>query len=315
MTCYYPLTGYRTKEPNENGKYPIVWGYQEAQLDDEITCCCGRCLGCLIDKSQDWAIRGVHESNLHEQNSFITLTYDEEHLPLDKSLHRSEFNQFLERLRYWLELNQPETKFLYLGCGEYGEQGRAHFHSALFGFQFPDLQAHQGNGKDMLYTSEILTQIWGKGFCTVGEVTRESVAYIARYTLKKQSLAMNDRLKKGRELINPMTGEITTAEEILYSEINKEMQFSSRNPALGKNWFLKYGNDCRKGFITLKGRKHPIPTYYEKLMDKYWGPVEYDEYFAQKKLAMNPNNPENKTERLRVREEVKKRKMAHFTRM
>jgi hypothetical protein len=55
---------------------------------------CGQCIGCRLEYSRQWAMRCHHEASLHIFNSFITLTYDPEHLPQDGSLkHLKEFNQ------------------------------------------------------------------------------------------------------------------------------------------------------------------------------------------------------------------------------
>jgi hypothetical protein len=47
---------------------------------------CGRCIGCRLEYSRQWAMRCHHEASLHTFNSFITLTYDPENLPQDGSL-------------------------------------------------------------------------------------------------------------------------------------------------------------------------------------------------------------------------------------
>ena len=41
---------------------------------------CGRCIGCRLDRSKQWAIRLMHEAQQHNKNSFITLTLNEQTL-------------------------------------------------------------------------------------------------------------------------------------------------------------------------------------------------------------------------------------------
>ena len=51
-----------------------------------LTLPCGQCVNCRLNRSQEWAIRCVHEASLHSQNSFITLTYNNDNLPANGSL-------------------------------------------------------------------------------------------------------------------------------------------------------------------------------------------------------------------------------------
>lgn len=110
MPCYSPLKGWRDAETNQL-IFKAVPGAREAEV------ACGSCLGCRLDRSRDWAIRIVHESQLHELgngNSFVTLTYrdpidcDQEqlnkglHIPDDWSLHKEHFQKFMKRLRFFL---------------------------------------------------------------------------------------------------------------------------------------------------------------------------------------------------------------------
>ena len=129
-------------------------------------------------------MRCVHESQLHDNNCFVTLTYDNDHLPPDGSLKKEDFQKFMKRLRR----RYPDQKPRYYMCGEYGDQNdRPHYHMCLFNFNFPDKQkwsAGSQSGFDQ-YVSEELNEIWGKGYCVIGEVTYESAAYVARYVYKK----------------------------------------------------------------------------------------------------------------------------------
>ena len=52
---------------------------------------CGRCIGCRIAKRKEWSLRMLHELTYHPQSSFITLTYDDYHLPTDNSLKKRQF--------------------------------------------------------------------------------------------------------------------------------------------------------------------------------------------------------------------------------
>lgn len=145
MSCFYPLDGWRSREPNQNGKFPIVFDRKAAQLDSPLKIACGRCIGCRLEYSRNWAIRCMHESSLYDDNCFITLTYDDDHLPENGDLLYSDFQNFMKRLR---KRYSPRIIRFYM-CAEYGSPppddlwnnlGRPHYHALLFNLDFPDKQ-------------------------------------------------------------------------------------------------------------------------------------------------------------------------------
>ena len=80
MTCYHPLTAYIDLDcKTENGKKKIVFSTPKGLSQyEEIKLPCGKCIGCRLERSRQWAVRAVLEALLHEHNCFITLTYDDE---------------------------------------------------------------------------------------------------------------------------------------------------------------------------------------------------------------------------------------------
>ena len=121
---------------------------------------------------------------MHAHNAFITLTYAPEHYPKDGKLKYLDFQLFMKRLR---KHYGKDTGFFM--CGEYGEEtGRAHYHACLFGLDFEDKKPERENQPgDQIWSSEILTKIWGLGHTELGSVTQKSAGYVARYILKKQN--------------------------------------------------------------------------------------------------------------------------------
>ena len=156
MPCYYPLHGYRAKVKEPSGKRKIVFNPKYGIQDETVDIPCGQCIGCKLERSKNWAIRCVHEASLHQDNSFITLTYNDEYLPENGQLVKKDYQDFMKRLR------KQHGKVRYYYCGEYGNQydedgeqitktyivngkekqvptiGRPHFHACLFGMDFPD---------------------------------------------------------------------------------------------------------------------------------------------------------------------------------
>lgn len=68
---------------------------------------CGKCEICRTEKSKEWATKAWCEGQMWENSCFITLTYDNEHLPEDRKLHRTHIQKFWKDLRYHL---YKETK-------------------------------------------------------------------------------------------------------------------------------------------------------------------------------------------------------------
>lgn len=206
--------------------------------DDFLRIPCGKCPSCCKQYAKEWSLRLMLESLYHDQMCFVTLTYDEAHLPKNPS--RKEMSLFMKYLR-----NRFGSKIRFFGCGERGEENhRFHMHIILFGVDFPDKKLiHYNDLKQPLYSSEILSSIWKKGLCSIGEVTPESCAYVARYSLKKR---------------------------IEGSHGNGEFLLGSRRPGIGSQFF-----DDKKDIIylsdTVSAPGFPsvsVPRYFDKLMEK-----------------------------------------------
>jgi len=204
----------------------------------------------------------MHEAQMHKGNSFITLTYAPEHLPEDYSIHKTELQKFIKRLR-----KNTGKELRYFACGEYGDsKGRPHYHAIIFGYDFPDRYIHtKTKNGDILYRSPMLEKCWKYGHSLIGEVTFQSAAYVARYVMKKRK-GKPDEVdpKTGKTnaeyymLQNDETGEVTT--------IEPEFCLMSRRPGLGKTWLDKYKSDTNKDYITMNGNKMSLPKYYDNIL-------------------------------------------------
>lgn len=248
MPCFYPITAYRSAAgPNKNGKWPLVFNVTGGYRDLEVKIPCGRCIGCRLEYSRQWAIRCVHEAQLHDRNSFITLTYNDENLPKNGSLVKEHFQLFMKRLRK--ELDKYDIKIRYYHCGEYGERlQRPHYHAIIFGYDFPDRRLFKVKQGIRLYRSDLLERLWPYGFSTVGDVTFESAAYVARYVLKK------------------ITGD--KAEEH-YGGKQPEYTTMSRRPGIGHDWLMRYRDDVyNHDYVVMRNNiKCRPPKYYDAIYD------------------------------------------------
>ncbi|AXL14575.1 replication initiator protein [Microviridae sp.] len=297
MPCYKPLTGWQREELNENGKRPLVFNQPKSDEYREMKIACGRCIGCRLEYSRQWAMRITHEQQLHEDNAFITLTYDPEHLPKNGNLEKRDWQLFLKKFRK--QLSPKRIRFFM--CGEYGGQaelgrkfGRPHFHAIIFGW-YPeknDIKPVKRTGSgEILYDSKFLNKIWGKGFVSVGNVTFESAGYVARYVTKK----ITGDLKEDHYTdIDFATGEMINVEP--------EFTLSSRRPGIGGNWLKKYKKDLEKGYVTVRGKKMNAAKFYDRKMEEI-DPYQMDD-IKQKREIRALENQETE-ERLAVKERKK----------
>lgn len=300
MPCYHPLKGYRSKIVNPSGKRSIVFNKNEGYADRPVELPCGQCMGCRLQRSKQWAIRMLHEAKMHDQNCFVTLTYDEDHLPKDGTLVVSDFQNFLKRLReqkrYEETKNkQPHSPIRFFHCGEYGETyARPHYHACLFNYDFPDKVAYKKVNGNQYYTSQTLERLWGKGITMIGAVTYESAAYVARYITKKVT---GERAQWFYSEIDETTGEIIR-------EIKPEYVTMSRRPGIGKTWFEKYKNDViPHDHVIINGKKQKTPKFYLKQIElenqKAFIKIKYERMVGKQK-----HKDEMTTERLLVKEDI-----------
>lgn len=248
MPCYRPIPAWQGEKGGAVRLLPPV-GTATMQLP------CGKCIGCRKRRAKEWAVRAMHESKFHEFNSFITLTYDDDHLPDDGSLSPRDFTLFLKKFRKRMawDPNIYGKRMRYLACGEYGDNThRPHYHALMFGVGFGDKVAV---GKE-LFDSSTLRQIWGKGHVSVGSVTPRSCMYVASYSVKKLGVSQYVS-KDGVVLVDPF------------------LRVSTR-PGIGMRWLEKYATDTRHGHVVTTGDKNAVPRYYQRKL-KEIDPSLYEE--------------------------------------
>jgi len=286
MGCSYPIHGYRKRVPEASGKFKMTINPAEGNTAYPMTVPCGRCTRCRLEKSRQWATRCIHEAKMHKNNCFITLTYDNEHLPKGKTLKKRDFQLFIKRLR-----KKHGKGIRYYHCGEYGDRTqRPHYHACLFGFDFKDKKAW----KDNLYTSRTLEQLWPMGFSTIGNVTFESAAYVARYILKKQ---YGTKAIEHYNVINKSTGEIINEREPEYTTM-------SRRPGIGATFYEKYKDQIeRTGEIVINEKRIRTPRFYDLRIEKN-NPEAYKKIKTKRKKQEIKNKVDNTPERLIVKENV-----------
>lgn len=256
---------------------------------------CGGCLSCRVSKSREWAVRCMHEASMHESNSFITLTYDNEFLPVDGSLNYRDWQLFAKRLR-------KSMPFRFFMVGEYGEKTwRPHYHALLFGVDFPDKVYHSKSPTGhALWVSEFLDSCWGKGFCNIGAVTYESAGYLTRYSLKKVT---GDKAWEHYRRFDPENGEVWW--------LRPEFAQMSRKPGIGATWLEKYGatDVFPHDRVVIDGKELPVPRYYDKQLEKL-DVARLEENKYQREVKAERFLEHTYPDRLAVRDTVLKAKMS-----
>ncbi|WNK12556.1 MAG: replication initiator protein [Microvirus sp.] len=241
MPCYHPLPGWYAKERNEGtGKRGIVFNLAAGFKDRPVSVPCGKCIGCQLERARQWAMRCVHEASLYEHNCFVTLTYDDAHLPAGGTLVPEHFVNFMKRLRFQFG---PGIRFFH--CGEYGSKlERPHHHALLFNFDFDDKRRLLvGSGKDALYESASLGRLWPHGFTSIGECSFESAGYIARYSMKKFNGSSRAAHYQGR--------------------LPEYLTMSNR-PGIGRRWIEKfYRSVYARDECVVNGHPCKPPRYYD----------------------------------------------------
>lgn len=275
MACYHPLTA--IINPNcttINGKkslkiVPPLFDTSKVPEDLVMKIPCGQCIGCRMEYSRQWANRCMLELQYHDSAYFVTLTYDDKHIPksyypdpdtgeafTSLTLNKRDFQLFMKRLRKRFS----DDKIRFFMSGEYGTNTfRPHYHAILFGLHLDDLKLYKQSPQGFAYyNSESLQKCWSDpdtgdplGFAVVAEVTWETCAYTARYVMKK----------------------LTGKEAQFYSDFNIQPEFTlmSRKPGIARQYYEDHPDLYEHEFINVAtdkgGKKFRPPRYFDKLYD------------------------------------------------
>lgn len=298
MPCYHPVTAWRCA----SGVF-----FKPTPDSSQIQLSCGRCIGCRLERSRQWAMRLTHELRFHKESSFITLTYKPECLPEHGSLNIKHFQDFMKRFRK--DVYPKKIRFFH--AGEYGEKlGRPHYHAIIFGENFEEgkYETKRSDHGDVTWCSPSLDRLWPFGTSRVGSVTFESCAYVARYITKKIT---GPSARTAYDKINYQTGEV--------HELQPEYATMSRRPGIGRLHFDNYNDSIYPNdycvSVTAKGsfRSKP-PKFYDKILEKQ-NPLLYQQTKEKREYALATSSKQDKTpERLAVGEQVKLAKIGQLKR-
>lgn len=285
MVCFKPIRAWQktywrldaTPKEHEREKKITFKEPPNKEHYRQIEVPCGHCLGCRLDKANEWAVRASLELNENQKNTFLTLTYAKAPTNNGKmTLRKKDVQNFIKRLR------KSGENLSYIICGEYGDKThRPHYHCIIFGY-WPDDTVLAGISKTKIefYYSESLEKIWGHGYVTIEKANYNSIAYTTRYTQKKAGLKGEKRQYTGeiekKIKVDERYGELyeTTINKFIvqkYDKWGREKEFilTSKKPAIGLNGFLNNKEKILKnGGIIMKINDKtvikPIPKYFLK---------------------------------------------------
>jgi len=236
---------------------------------------------------------------MHDQNCFITLTLDDDHLVYGGQQHAILVPRDLEL--FWKQLRKRTgRRFRYFACGEYGSKSnRPHYHACVFGLDFEDKKLWKVENGINLYTSDFLDSVWKRGMCTVGDVTFESAAYVARYTMKKHTRL--DALLKG---IPPE-----------FIRMSRGGRGKHGLGGIGSSWYDKFKTDVfPHDKVSIRGGIQCKPPKYYSRKFKSESPLAYEDIEWNRYCYARSKWRDNTPLRLGVRYRVKLAQIASLKR-
>lgn len=309
MPCFHPLQAFNLGY-KPNGKINLSFTVPEYAKGTNfsfpiMSVPCGRCCGCRLERSRQWAVRCMHEAALYGlKNCFITLTFNDEaiakHLPPGGGLSVKPWQDFMKRLR-----KKYGPGIRYFHCGEYGENfGRPHYHACLFNHTFDDRYLWKVVKKEKLYRSPSLESLWtdkdglSLGHSTVGTVTFNSAAYVARYIMKK----INGKDAEEHYALFDVDDDAVIHDR--YQLKPEYITMSKQAGGIGKGFFDKFYTDIYPSDKVLINNKVTKPPRYYDTLYELMEPHEFEKLKFMRSKNGEARAWDNTPERLAVRETI-----------
>lgn len=245
---------------------------------------CGKCYACLSTKRNVWTFRLQKELRVAESAHFVTLTYDDQNVPIIKTkegklkqtLRKEDLTSFIKALRSHItrdrkvpnrflkkseKTHKTSPKIRYFACGEYGGRtNRPHYHIILFNCP---IHYFKNSPIDAKMWSNTIEDIWHKGNVDIGKVENGSIHYVTKYHMFPITLQWSERDERQRPFAT-----------------------MSKKPGIGGDYIneeiKKYFKDSKAYYnTTTSGHKVPLGRYYkEKIFED-----EIEKRKAQKKAV------------------------------
>lgn len=228
---------------------------------------CGKCEACVVNRASQWYVRLKQQLRASWNAVFVTLTYDEDHLPdarLDKydfiniDVSVDDIKHYHYRLRKSLGAASKEMKYFLVS--EYGPNpvngwlNRPHYHAIYFNIDKKDY--------------EKISKAWSAGFVEFGEeVTDGRIRYLAGYCTEK-----------------------------LFVPPGRSPTFACISKGIGRTYVddmaAYHRGDISRMYVPNHGKKLPLPRYYRQ---KLYSPAQnkvFSDRCVQRAQAIYDNDLE-----------------------
>lgn len=222
-------------------------------VDEGVLYPCGKCPVCRMKYRKQLATRIYMEYSIEQpiDSYFITLTYDDQNIPVESGrqcFNKEHVLRFLDSLRH--KLRSAGFSLRYFGTCEYGEKGyRPHYHFLLFLYGSPGTSKFKYSPRrfEHQFRDDYIKPLWHYGFVYDGRVSIKSTMYCTCYALKDDEALERD-----------WTG----------FEAGRPFRLFSLRPGLGLTdkcveWWTDYvynDGDFRYGLRLSKGLKRSISS-------------------------------------------------------
>lgn len=251
MVCYHP---YEMWPPAGGGRWlPAAGLSYPGAVSNKFNC--DRCQGCRARRTAEWTARLMLEARYYDAPVlFVTLTFADEHLPVNFSVSLRDIQLFMKRVR-----KRFGKGVRFFAIGEYGsrEDGtrRPHYHFILYNLPLNDL-CDEGRSSSgfACWRSPSLEACWDQGFVSVGKADRASMSYVAGYHFKKLGGAV---AASHYTRIHSVTGEVC--------QVQPEFATRSTHPGIGLRWAEEFcASDLQHDDIVIDGRRRGMPGYLKR---------------------------------------------------
>jgi hypothetical protein len=202
---------------------------------------CGKCVECLKDFQNQWTFRLEQEMKNCLCPVFVTLTYNDEHLPtyydcedgcLRSKLVKSDLQKFMKRFRK--NAGELADGCRFFAIGEYGSKyDRSHYHVVLM----------CPNARRTNDIRKVVEKSWHLGFSKVRYCTSTQVKYVTKY--------MN-KLDRRPHLVKP------------FRTMSRGIGLRFLSDAMVNYYLTTFSRVCK----TNSGHTISLPRYYRNKLDE-----------------------------------------------
>lgn len=227
---------------------------------DRVPVPCGKCWPCQQRRISGWAFRLDQELKACKSAWFITLTYNNDFVPISEwgelQLSSYDLQCYFKRVRKAMSKKYPDRLLKYYAVGEYGGRTmRPHYHAIVFNADVDLLKSAWFRSDTVLCWRKCLDGFLRNyrrrlppqplGYCYFGQVTPQSIGYTVGYIHKSFYSKWNE------DVLPP------------FSLMSKHLGVSYVTPEM-YNWHKALVED--RCYVNHNGFKVAMPRYLRSLI-------------------------------------------------